>query len=502
MSEGPLKLLLIEDHMAHQEAICRYLRNQKLDVFCVSSLAEAKQKIQEIAPSIVLADINLKDGSAFELLSTPKEDMPFPVIVMTSYGDEKMAVQAMKSGAIDYLVKSNETFAMLPQIIDGALREWALLKYRKETMQLLAKREQEFTSLAENLPAIIARVSVDKKILYANPAFTGCWIVEPALEHTILFGTPITEIKLLPSIASVLDDMLTISIHGISTSFRQIDIEKDGNKICYDILTIPERNIDNSSVSSVLVIAFDVTFHKRAEEAIRESEIRFRELAELMPACIAEVNRDGTITYMNQNGIKLFGYSEEEILSGEVKLQNLFLVSERTRIEALLKEKSTGKFLRSYEYKAMPKDGKPLTVLLRVALLKKRNTASGLCCLIFDISDQKIREEQMLEASKLVTLGTLVAGVAHEINNPTQFITMNAPLIQELTVKLANEIDGLLPVIPKNSHSATARIQEIIKDIQTLLDGVVAGGIRISRIVENFVLMQDLLMVMFSNCWM
>ncbi len=93
-----------------------------------TSLADAQRAIAEKPPALILADLNLADGKAFELLPYAGSQPGLPVLVMTSHGDEQTAVRAMRAGALDYLVKSPEAFAGLPHTVERALREWRLVE--------------------------------------------------------------------------------------------------------------------------------------------------------------------------------------------------------------------------------------------------------------------------------------------------------------------------------------------------------------------------------------
>ena len=84
-----------------------------------------------------MMDLKLPDGRAMEVLTSPPEAGPFPVLIMTSYGNEQMAVEAMKAGALDYVVKSPEAFAAMPRTVERALREWNLLQERKRAEEAL-----------------------------------------------------------------------------------------------------------------------------------------------------------------------------------------------------------------------------------------------------------------------------------------------------------------------------------------------------------------------------
>src|SRR5699024_2432676 len=102
-AQQPLHVLLVEDEQAHAELIQRALQAHTIPIRSVvaRSFQEAREYLYKATPDLVITDIKLPDGNGIELLPQKKTDkLPFPVIVMTSYGDEKMAVEAMKAGAL------------------------------------------------------------------------------------------------------------------------------------------------------------------------------------------------------------------------------------------------------------------------------------------------------------------------------------------------------------------------------------------------------------------
>jgi signal transduction histidine kinase len=95
------------------------------------TLKEYREIVAALTPDIALVDLNLPDGNAIEILLYPPEEGKFPIVVMTSFGNEDEAVRAMKAGAMDYVVKSLGTFNEMPHTIERTMREWALRNQRK-----------------------------------------------------------------------------------------------------------------------------------------------------------------------------------------------------------------------------------------------------------------------------------------------------------------------------------------------------------------------------------
>ncbi len=91
----------------------------------VKSLAEARAKMLEQEPSLIIADWRLPDGESMELLPDHHDPLATPIILMTSYGNERIAVEALKSGALDYVVKSPESMLDMPHLAERAIEQWA-----------------------------------------------------------------------------------------------------------------------------------------------------------------------------------------------------------------------------------------------------------------------------------------------------------------------------------------------------------------------------------------
>ena len=169
MGKPSLRLLIVEDEAAHIAAIQRAFETGEpgTQIEVVGSLREFRQRSTAHSPDLALLDLNLPDGRAVEILSNPPETGPFPIMVMTSYGNEQLAVKAIKAGALDYVVKSAEAFATMPRTVERALREWKLLTERREAVaaqkHLIAQLE-EALSKVKTLSGLLPICSACKKI--------------------------------------------------------------------------------------------------------------------------------------------------------------------------------------------------------------------------------------------------------------------------------------------------------------------------------------------------
>ena len=139
MSETCIRVMIVDDDPAHAEAIQRYLEDSGMAarIQVASSLQEFRNATAIDPPDIALVDLNLPDGRAVEILSSPPESGPFPILIMTSYGNEQIAVEVLKSGALDYFVKTPAAFEDIPRTVARSMREWKLLQERKNIEEAL-----------------------------------------------------------------------------------------------------------------------------------------------------------------------------------------------------------------------------------------------------------------------------------------------------------------------------------------------------------------------------
>ena len=139
------RIVLVEDDESHAELILRAFerRGSRARVDVVRTLADALRRLEE--PSdLVITDWRLPDGDAADILAATRARRRVPVIVMTSHGSEQVAVDALKAGAIDYVVKSEATLQDMPHVADRARREWDAVAERERMEQALRESERRW----------------------------------------------------------------------------------------------------------------------------------------------------------------------------------------------------------------------------------------------------------------------------------------------------------------------------------------------------------------------
>ena len=154
----------------------------------------------------------------------------------------------------------------------------------------------------------------------------------------------------------------------------------------------------------------DVTRRKLAEEALRESEERFRELAEMLPEVVFETDWDFNLTYANRRAFELFGYSEEDLEEGLNGL-DMFIPADRERLEERIARRMRGESSGRTEYQALKKDGSSFPVLFHASSIKSDGELVGLRGIVIDITELKKAEEVLKQEKNRAETYLNIAGV-------------------------------------------------------------------------------------------
>jgi len=183
----------------------------------------------------------------------------------------------------------------------------------------------------------------------------------------------------------------------------------------------PIRDSKGEVIAGVAVTT-DITARKQAEERLRESEIRFRVLAETLPQLIWMSDAKGNTTYCNRRVAEYFGTDPNE--ADTLRWRERFHPDDVDRVFAAWWQSVESLQPYQVEYRLRRHDGQYRAFLVRA--LPVRNKAGEVEHWIgssTDVHDQKIAEEGLRRTEKLATAGRLAASIAHEINNPLASVT-------------------------------------------------------------------------------
>ncbi len=302
-----IKMLIVEDEPAHTEAICRAFRISAplVKIEKASTLLAYREVIAKNPPDVVLMDMNLPDGSAMDALTFPATDGPCPIVIMTAFGNEAMAVAALKAGALDYVVKSPETFKDMPAKVAHTRREWTLLKEKQQVENQLKKSEEKFRQLAETTEAIFWEYDiVHDRWSYIAPQVTRMLSYAPEEWTNFQFWTDHlheADREWAPGYC------LLQTQHGKAHTFDYRFIKKDGETVWLrDFVSVEMEGQHPVRMRGLMI---DITERKTTELELQKLSLAVKQ----SPAAVVITNLQGAIEYINPKFTRITGYTLDEV---------------------------------------------------------------------------------------------------------------------------------------------------------------------------------------------
>jgi two-component system cell cycle sensor histidine kinase/response regulator CckA len=173
----------------------------------------------------------------------------------------------------------------------------------------------------------------------------------------------------------------------------------------------------------------DITERKKADLALKESEEKFKELADTLPQTVYEIDEKGKFIYLNKTGLNTFGYSREDVASGLTVMQ-LIAPEDQERVKQDITSRPQSDRSDNQEYSGLTKKGRTFPVVVHSIPVKRNNRLTGFRGIAIDVSERKYFEEELLKTQKLESLGILAGGIAHDFNNILTAIVGNIALIR------------------------------------------------------------------------
>jgi PAS domain S-box-containing protein len=246
----------------------------------------------------------------------------------------------------------------------------------------------------------------------------------------------------------------------------------------------PVRNQEGEVIAGVVVFP-DVTELKRAEEALRHEKERAQLYLDIAEVVLLAIDADQRVTMINRKGCDLLGYEEPELL-GQNWFDLCLPASDRELRRAAFKKRISDNLdpVEYFENLVQTKDGDQRLMAWHNAAVRDDDSrivatlSSGQ-----DITERRRMQEALIQTEKMMTVGGLAAGMAHEINSPLSGILQG----------VENTLRRISPGISPNQEAAAecGVDLEALKNylerrgVLSFLSGIQEAGMRAARIVSN-----------------
>lgn len=308
--------LIVDDGPGIAELLTERLARAGIETAAAGTAEEAEAAFGELCPDIILVDYSLPGRSGLQLIEDLRgkaeakgcEELP-PFIVITGHGDERLAVEMMKLGAADYLVKDSEFLGKVAPAVTRALRE-------HRTRLELRESENRYRDLVENLNDAVFTLDADGRFTYMSAAIRAISGHYP--EEVV--GTPFAgwiHPEDLPAVNRDFAGALDGTLKASEFRFRK----KDGS---YGWGRTSSRLVmDKGRVAGLRGLFSDITGQKRTMALLEESEARFRAFFNELPMGVAvyrplKENGDFEIVDFSPEAERIEGIKKTDILGRKV----------------------------------------------------------------------------------------------------------------------------------------------------------------------------------------
>ncbi|MGZ7044289.1 MAG: PAS domain S-box protein [Methanobacterium sp.] len=421
--EEKLKVLILEDVPLDAELIEQELRRDDINFIAhrVDEEIDYRRELEEFKPNIILADHSLPhfDGiSALQIASENSSHTPF--IFVSGKMGEDFAVEMLKRGATDYVLKHN--LSKLGHAVKRALHEAEEHLEKKNTEKALLESEKKYRALFELSPDYVLLLSTDGRILDLNHAAEQ----DIGLPRDKLIGKHFKEI-VVPFIdqtinnGNLMDRLVNHNQHDIF----QMEVKNSGMVRYTEIHHAPLLN--EGEIQAVQIIARDITKRKKAEIELIQSKERLSHLNTYLeaiinasPFAIIDLDPDCTVKSLwNPAAENIYGWKKDEVLG---KSLPFITENKKTEQDNLMSKVLLGESISGVEIQRIRKDGNLIYTMMAAAPLKDSDgNTMGIMSTSADISDM-VKAEKQIKAS-LEEKEVLIKEIHHRVKNNLQIIS-------------------------------------------------------------------------------
>jgi PAS domain S-box-containing protein len=419
-STRPLRLLILENEPRDAELTLHELKVAGFEV--ESTLTQGREQFRDALLDgkydAILADYRLPDWTGVEALKEVRASgMDTPFLLVTGTLGEEAAVECIKQGVNDYILKDH--LRRLPAALKRALEEKSLRDENVRAHQTIAEsearmREQfaELDQIYQTAPIGLAVYGPDLRYLRVNEQLARINGL-PADKHQGLMTRDVN-----PSVAKPVESYLR-QVFSRGESILNVEIRSamqaaPGAERTWLVSFHPLRGT-SGVIFAISVVVLEITERRRAQEALSISEARNRELVENSNYGIFRISPDGTFLDHNPALLRILGCASPEELRPPALARDIFRYPAQY-VECMAECRKEGQ-IHNVETEWRRRDGGIVVVRLHLRRLSVAELTASVEVIAEDVTEVRAMERQLHQSQKFEAIGQLAGGVAHDFNN-------------------------------------------------------------------------------------
>ncbi|WP_051249773.1 ATP-binding protein [Maridesulfovibrio zosterae] len=470
MSDNLLLILHVEDNPDDRQLLLDYMldvEEDHMEIISCDTLSKALKICRERPVSAVLLDLNLPDSDGYETFDKLyRENNNIPIIVLTMIDLRDLAVKAVRSGAQDYLIKSELSGPLIDRTIRYAV-------YRKEASVELAKRKDQLEVLvhkrtkdliesqlllklvADNVPAMISFVNNELRYKFVNVPYAQMF----GKYRDEVVGDTYRELLSEEDDADMMQ-RVNMVMSGTKVSFEKEYQLSDNTPIFLFTSYVPYV-AHNGLVCGFFSMTMDITERKKSEQELLKKHQLLLDILDGIKAAVLYVDTE-TFEIVKANVLagQMIGMPIDELIGNDFRQ---YICSKPYLYDgyACL---TTDDIVENNEFYLLRSDDSIIPID-KTVLPMKIGSQSYFIKILFDITERKNIEQQLAHAVKMESIGQLAAGIAHEINTPAQYINDNLKFINDSISQVVSIINSYKNIFDKTDlKDCLAREYKELKD--------------------------------------
>lgn len=465
-----VKVLVVEDDSEQAELMGDSLRrfNSDFSIEITDSGEACIEKLNDSKFEAIVLDFILPEKNGLEILNKiSRNGYDTPVVLVSGHGSEEVAVEALKNGAYDYLVKNSSFLSQLPKVVQKTIEHHRLENRLRES-------ETKYQNIFENATDAILIINPNtNQILESNRRFaqmTGLSGEEVSLRNVADFF-PVNQ-------KHHFETLLQNTVNFKICNDDQLSVlDNQGQEIPVDINTSLVKLED---ADYILCTIKDIAEKKQLQNLILNSKKRLQSTFDSIRDIICEVDENYEVVMANRKFAEMCDSEPEEVIGrkyydlffqcGELCEECPIKETFKTRQPAFQEKTYNEEVYETHTYPILSVDGK----LKSVAVFSR------------NITDKKKLEKSLMQSEKLATIGLLASGIAHELRNPLNVIETARYYIDEFLIGKNPEISTKLDIIRRNVQRSSKIINNLLEfsqyskherediDLKTLVESTIS----------------------------